>query len=126
MTDNSNNTLGRAILEAIQDIKTDIVGLRTDMVGLKHDMIGLKHDMAGMKSDMAGLKVELHSHADTLNILLQDVREIRTAMNDIERTRVSTGEIEALHHDVTRMQRGLSDLTARVTIMETARHPLGK
>jgi hypothetical protein len=60
-----------------------------------------------VKLDVAGAKVEMRSHSDTLNILLQEVGEIRAAVNDIERTRVSVGEIEALHSDVTRMQRGL-------------------
>jgi chromosome segregation ATPase len=95
--------------------------IQADIAGLKADMTGLKHDMAGLKADNADAKAELRSHSDVLNILLQEVREVRAAVNDIERTRVSAGEIEALHHDVTRMQRGLSDLTVRMERMEGRR-----
>jgi len=72
-------------------------------------MAGLKADIAGLKMDAVGVKTDIRSRSDTLNILLQEVREVRSAVNDIERTRVSIGEIEALHSDVTRMQRSLSD-----------------
>jgi uncharacterized protein YoxC len=102
------------VVEILRGIQVDIAGLKSDMTGLKSDMAGLKHDMAGIKADVAGLKTDMRSHSDTLNILLQDTREIRSALNDIERTRVSVGEIEALHSDVTRMQRGLADLAARI------------
>ena len=95
-------------------LKSDMAGLKSDVAGVKSDMAGLKHDMSGLKADTAGLKTEMRSHSDTLNILLQDTREIRSALNDIERTRVSVGEIEALHSDVTRVQRGLADLAARI------------
>jgi hypothetical protein len=84
-------------------------GLQADMAGLKSDMAGIKADIAGVKLDVGSAKVEMRSHSDTLNILLQEVREVRAAVNDIERTRVSVGEIEVLHFDVTRMQRGLSN-----------------
>ena len=89
--------------------------------GIQSDMAGLKADIAGLKMDAVGVKTDMRSHSDTLNILLQEVREIRSAVNDIERTRVSVGEIEALHSDVTRMQRGLSDLIARVDMIEGRR-----
>jgi len=95
--------------------------IQADIAGVKADMTGLKHDMAGLKADNADAKAELRSHSDVLNILLQEVREVRAAVNDIERTRVSAGEIEALHHDVTRMQRGLSDLTVRMERVEERR-----
>jgi uncharacterized protein YoxC len=121
MAENGVVEILRGIQVDIAGLKSDMTGLKSDMTGLKHDMAGLKsdmtglkHDMAGIKADVAGLKTDMRSHSDTLNILLQDTREIRSALNDIERTRVSVGEIEALHSDVTRMQRGLADLAARI------------
>jgi hypothetical protein len=75
-------------------------------------------DLSMIKSDLGTVKLDVSSHSSLLNILLQDTREIRSAINDIERTRVSTGEIEALHHDVNRVQRGLAELGARVDAIE--------
>ncbi len=43
---------------------------------------GLKHDMSGIKADMADIETDVPSHSDTLNVLLEDVREIRAAINN--------------------------------------------
>jgi hypothetical protein len=64
----------------------------------------IQSDLAALNRDVGEMKLDVRSHTSLLNILLQDTREIRSAINDIERTRVSTGEIEALHHDVNRVQ----------------------
>src|SRR5262245_8379561 len=118
-------TAENGVMEIIQGIQADLAAvdsrvrehfaaLDRRVSDLHADMSGLKADMAGIKHDMAGIKTDMHSHSDTLNVLLQDVREIRAAVNDMGSTRVTAGEIGALHHDVTRVQRGLSDPTARV------------
>jgi hypothetical protein len=109
----------------VSGLKTDVSGLKTDMAGLKHDMVGLKHDMCGLKHDMSGIRPILPASRLTCTVIATrstfccrtSVKSARL-VNGIERTRVSVGEIEALHHDVNRMQRGLSDLTARVEVIE--------
>lgn len=57
-------------------------------------------------------------HTRTLNVLQQDVRLIRAAVNDIARTDVTSGEVEAIHHDLNRLQQQVSELTARLEIVE--------
>jgi len=78
----------------------------------------IQTDLASVKADMAGVKLDVRKHTNLLDILLQDVRMIRSAVNDIARTNVTSGEIGALHHDVTRMQQGLAELEARVEAIE--------
>jgi hypothetical protein len=51
-------------------------------------------------------------------ILAQDIRMIRAAIHDMAETRVTEGEIVALHEDVNRVQQGLADLALRVNILE--------
>lgn len=51
-------------------------------------------------------------------ILAQDVRMIRATIHDTGKTRVSVGEIEALHEDVNRVQQGLAGLMSRVGLLE--------
>lgn len=51
-------------------------------------------------------------------VLTQDVRMIRTAIHDMGKTRVTEGEIVALHEDVNRVQQRLEDLAMRVEILE--------
>jgi hypothetical protein len=81
----------------------------------------IQTDLASVKSNVENLMLDSRSHSTTLNILTQDVREIRGAVNDMGATRVTTGEIGALHHDVNRVQRGLADLEARVHAIEERR-----
>jgi ubiquinone biosynthesis protein UbiJ len=81
----------------------------------------IQSDLASVKTDMAGVKVDVRSHTGLLDILLQDVRLLRSAVNDIARTNVTSGEIGALHHDVNRVQQGLANLEARVEVIEAGR-----
>jgi hypothetical protein len=53
-------------------------------------------------------------------ILAQDVRIIRAAIQDMVTTRVTAGEVDVLHEDMSRMQLGLADVVIRVEALE---HP---
>jgi hypothetical protein len=53
-------------------------------------------------------------------ILAQDVRMIRGGIRDMVMTRVTAGEVDVLHEDMSRMQLGLADLVIR---MEAVEHP---
>jgi hypothetical protein len=88
---------------------------------IRSDITVLKADVAVIKADIAAIKTEQHTHAGFLDVLQQDVRLIRAAVNDMARTDVTAGEIEALHHDVNRFQRQLLELTTRVEALETER-----
>jgi ubiquinone biosynthesis protein UbiJ len=54
-------------------------------------------------------------------ILTQDVRMIRAAIHDMGETRVTEGEIAALHEDVNRVQQCVDDLVTRVETLESPR-----
>jgi hypothetical protein len=43
-------------------------------------------------------------HARTLDILSQDTRMIRAAVNDIARVDVTAGEVEVMHDDINRLR----------------------
>jgi hypothetical protein len=96
-----------AVLEILRAIQTDLAGLKTDVAGVKSDVVAVNRQVGG--------------HTRTLNVLQQDVRLIRAAVNDIARTDVTSGEVEALHHDVNRLQQEVSELAARVEVIEGAR-----
>jgi hypothetical protein len=66
--------------------------------GLQTDITGLKTDITGLKMDMAELRRQGNIHARALDILSQDTRMIRAAVNDIARVDVTAGEVEAMHH----------------------------
>jgi len=47
-----------------------------------------------------------------------DIRMLRAAVNDIARENVTPGEIQALHHDVTRLMGQQQELAARLDALE--------
>jgi hypothetical protein len=69
-------------------------------------------------ADMAELRTDVRSHTRTLNILVQDTRLTRAAMNDVARESVTPGEVEAIHHDLNRAMQELAMLAARLEIVE--------
>jgi len=71
----------------------------------KVDRLG--EDVREMKGRMRGL-----------DVLRQDVRLIRAAVNDIARTEVTSGEVEALHHDVNKLQQSVAELEVRLEAVE--------
>jgi len=72
----------------------------------------IQSDMSTMKNDIAQLKRDAAEQKQITNVLIQDGRMIRAALADLGKTRVSAGEIEAIHGD-------LNDLTVRVARLES-------
>ena len=57
-----------------------------------------------------------------LNAMQQDVRMIRVAINDMEKTRFTSGEVTVLHEDLNRLQKDHADLAVRVGMLEERLH----
>lgn len=72
-----------------------------------------------MKRDVATLKQQGATNARAIGLLHQDVRMIRSAVNDIARSHVSTGEVEALHADVNSLLERMTTVEARLDTMES-------
>ena len=62
----------------------------------------------------------LESRVDALMEMHQDIRMIRSAVNDIAKVNVTSGEIEAIHVDLNRLQQRYIDLDARLHALENA------
>jgi len=75
--------------------------------------------LKGIQSSIAALDEKFTTQ---YTILAQDVRMIRGGIRDMIKTRVTAGEVDALHEDMTRMQLGLADLATRVEVLEGHRH----
>src|SRR5215471_11577029 len=83
---------------------------KADPMGGDIDRMG--GDIVSLKADMAAVKAELRIHTRTLNILLQEGRMVRAAVNDIARENVMPG------HDLNQLRHDISALTARLEIIE--------
>jgi len=86
--------------------------------GLQTDITVLKTDITGLKTDMAELRRQGNIHARALDILSQDTRMIRAAVNDIASVGVAAGEVEAMHNDINRLRTEVTELTVRVDELE--------
>jgi hypothetical protein len=60
------------------------------------------------------------ANAKILNLLQQDARAIRAAVNDLAKVGVTSGEIEAMHTDLGRLQEDVRELQTRVNLLETS------
>ena len=54
----------------------------------------------------------------SLTVLQQEMRGLKAAFKDFARTNVTTGEIQALHADVNRVQAENAELAAKVATLE--------
>src|SRR5258708_21625104 len=75
-------------------------------------------DIGRLTADMSAVKTELRVHTRTLDILLQEGRLLRAAVNDIAKENVTPGEVEAIHHDLNRLRHEMSALAVRVEELE--------
>jgi hypothetical protein len=83
----------------------------------------IQGDIAGLKADISAVKTELRIHSETFDVLLQEGRMLRSAVNDSAskdstRRNVTRGEVEAIHHDLNRLRHEMSALTVRVGMIE--------
>jgi hypothetical protein len=82
----------------------------------KVDLMGA--DLTAVKTDIAELRRQGNIHARALDILTQDTRMIRAAVNDIARVDVTAGEVEAMHDDINRLRSEVTELSVRVEVLE--------
>jgi outer membrane murein-binding lipoprotein Lpp len=71
-----------------------------------------------MGTDIAELRRQGNVHARTLDILSQDTRMIRAAVNDISKVDVTAGEVEVTHEDINRLRSEVTELAVRVDELE--------
>jgi len=58
---------------------------------------------------------------EAITVLQREVRLIRAALNDMARTNITAGEVEAMHTDIDRALTELRDLAARIATLEQQR-----
>lgn len=81
-------------------------------------MAALNGKVDRVAADLTAVKTEQRSYSRTLNILVREGRLVRAAVNDIAKEKVTPGEMEAVHDDLTQLRREVDSLTARIEIVE--------
>jgi len=110
-----------AILELLRVIQSDLASVKGDVAGLKGDVASVKGDVAGLKADLRPMRAQLDGLPlinRTVTVIQQEVRALKAAFNDFALTNPTSGEIEALHADVNRVQAENAELAAKVATLE--------
>jgi ubiquinone biosynthesis protein UbiJ len=81
---------------------------------LRAELAPMHATLAPMRAALDGLPLISRS----LAVLHQEVRALRAAFNDFAKTNVTSGEIEALHADVNRVQAENAELSTRLATVE--------
>ncbi len=81
---------------------------------IQSDVAGVKADLRPMRAQLDGLPLINR----TVTVIQQEVRALKAAFNDFALTNPTSGEIEALHADVNRVQAENAELAAKVATLE--------
>jgi predicted nucleic acid-binding Zn-ribbon protein len=100
-----------AVMPILQKIQEDLAAVRRQGESNARALDDLRINLA----------VVDRSLTREFEIVKQDVRMIRSTIEDMGETRVSEGEVTVLHEDVSRVQRRLADLETRVEGLESHR-----
>ncbi len=100
--------------EQVSDLRAQIADLDAKLAGLDAKLAGLDAKVSPMRAQLDGLPLINRS----LTVLQQETRALRAAFNDFARTKVTAGEIEALHADVNRVQAENAELQTRLATIE--------
>jgi ubiquinone biosynthesis protein UbiJ len=74
----------------------------------------LQTELAPIRTKLNGLPL-IHR---SIGEIRQELRMVRAAINDIAKTNITSGEVEALHDDVNRLQDRQNELEARLLTLE--------
>jgi hypothetical protein len=75
----------------------------------------LRSELAPIRARLDGLPLL----GEAISTLQRDMRLLRAAVNDIARTNITAGEVEAMHTDIDRALAEIRNLAARVMTLET-------
>ncbi len=88
--------------------------MQADLTTVKADLTAVRVELAPMRAQLDGLPLINR----TVTVIQQEVRSLKAAFNDFALTNPTTGEIEALHSDVNRVQAENAELAVKVATLE--------
>jgi hypothetical protein len=69
-------------------------------------------------SELAFIRARLMIMGGAIDVLQRDVRMVKAAVNDLAKTNITSGEVEALHDDLQRVIAKQDNLEARLLVLE--------
>lgn len=106
------------VLENLTKLQSGMDTMTTRMDAMAEEMTALRRGLGMVQQDTTLIRGVLSGHTRVLDILQQDRRMVRGAVNDVARESVTPREVEAIHHDLNRVQRDIAEFAGRLEIVE--------
>lgn len=84
--------------------------------------VELRSQLAPIREELARIHIYVNGIpvlGEAISLLQRDVRLMRAAINDMGRTNITAGEVEAMHTDIDRALAQIRELSARLVTLET-------
>jgi hypothetical protein len=78
----------------------------------------LRSELKPVLSELAFIRARLVIIGGAIDVLQLDVRMVKSAVNDLAKTNITAGEVEALHEDLQRVIAKQDDLETRLLVLE--------
>jgi predicted RNase H-like nuclease (RuvC/YqgF family) len=95
------------------DLMTDdfLAQVLNSLHSLHGEVQSLRHEIAALSATQKFLRDDIH-------VLQQDTRMVRAALNYLAKENVTSGEVEAIHTDINRLNTRVFDLATEVEIIK--------
>jgi hypothetical protein len=102
----------------IETLHGELETLRIALVDhVRSEVAGVCSEVAMVRARVDGLPII----GNAIDVLQRAMRMLRAAINDLARTNITAGEVQALHDDLDRALAKQADLEARVAALEQDR-----
>jgi hypothetical protein len=88
--------------------------LQTELAPIKAQLHELRQELAVVRAHTDGIPLL----GSAIGVIRRDVRLVRAAVNDIGKTSITAGEVEAMHDDIDRVQTENIALATRIATLE--------
>jgi len=88
---------------------------------VKADLAAVKSDLGTLKNELAAVRIRVDGlplMGAAIEALQRDSRLLRAAINDMSRTNITAGEVEAMHEDIDRVIGRQAEIERRLTALE--------
>jgi chromosome segregation ATPase len=112
--------------EGLHAVRAELAALRAEVAGMRADLTGVAARVDVLCGDMASTKAALTMHGRALDVLMQDVRQLRSGQEELRSSQeeLRRGQ-EELRSSQEELRRGQEELQARLDRMQeeaAARH----
>jgi ubiquinone biosynthesis protein UbiJ len=99
--------------------EVDSLSGRVDRIGSEVGKLSERVDRIGSELVTVRVRVDgLPIIGNSIDVVQRDMRLLRAAINDMARTNITAGEVEAMHEDLDRALAKQAELEARVAALE--------